>query len=71
MKTIRSVTVEKCSICGKDFDVIYLDTVFTGRTRYICQECRNNGNRQVEARQKDWRGSSRGKAVIEHYKKNK
>lgn len=71
MKTFRSITVEKCSICGEDFDVINLDTVFTGRTQYICQKCRNNGNRQIDARQKDWRRSSRGKAVIEHCKKNK
>lgn len=71
MKTFRPITIEKCSLCGRDFDVINLDTIFTGRKRYICQECKNKGNRQIEARQKDWRKSSRGKAVIAHYEKNK
>ena len=71
MKTIRPIEVKKCSICGEDFDVINLDTVFTGRTQYRCQKCMNAGNRQIEARQKEWRRSSRGKAVIEMYEKNK
>ena len=71
MRNLRPIEVKKCSICGEDFDVINLDTVFTERKHYICQKCRNNGNRQIDARQKDWRKSSRGKAVIEHCKKNK
>lgn len=71
MKTIRPIKVEQCSICGEDFDVINLDTVFTGRTQYICQKCRARGMREIDERNRDWRKSSKGRAIIEHYEKNK
>ena len=71
MKNIRPIEVKKCSICGEDFDVINLDTVFTGRTQYICQKCKMRGKKEIDDRNRDWRLSSKGRSVIEHYQKNK
>lgn len=71
MKTFRPIHIEPCSICGEEFDKLTMHEIFTGRKQYICTNCRNRGNRQIDARQKDWRNSSRGKAVIEHCNKKR
>jgi len=71
MKIVRPVFTETCDVCGEESDVIYMHKIFTGRTKYICHSCYENGNRQISARQKEWRKTSRGKQVIEHCEKNK
>ena len=71
MKRIRPIEIEKCLLCGQEHDKIYMDEVFTGRTRYICMKCKNRGNRQIDAKQIDWRKSARGKHIISLYRKNK
>lgn len=71
MKTVRPVELEKCTVCGEEFDKLILDEIFTGRVQYICPKCKRLGNSQVNARQKEWRKTTRGKAIIEHCEKNK
>lgn len=71
MKVVRPVFIKTCDVCGEEFDIMYMHKIFTGRTKYLCRECYANGNRQISARQKDWRRSSRGKAIIERCEKNK
>ena len=71
MKTVRAVEIKECDLCGREFDKLVLSEIFTGRVKYICPECSRRGNLQLDAKQKEWRRSSRGKAVIEQYKKNK
>lgn len=71
MKILRPIELEKCAICGEEFDKLTMDEVFTGRKQYICRQCRDRGNQQIDARQTDWRKSHRGKAVIEQCEKHK
>ena len=39
-----------CMICGKEFPIDQMEKVFTGRVRYRCRECMENGEKQVLAR---------------------
>lgn len=71
MKIVRPIEIEKCALCGEEFDKLKMHEVFTGRVKYICPECKCRGDSQVDARQKDWRKTARGKAIIEHCEKNK
>lgn len=65
MKTIRPVYLEKCSLCGKECDKLTMYEIFTGRTKYICRECKTRGNREMDARVGRARASSRAKAAEE------
>ena len=71
MKILRPIELEKCAICGEEFDKLTMDEVFTGRRQYICRSCKTTGNRQVDARRTEWRKSHRGKAIIEQCEKHK
>ena len=70
MKVVRPIELEKCTLCGREFDKLTMTEVFTGRVKYICRECAVRGRRQVDAMQQEWRRSSRGKAVIEQCEKH-
>lgn len=50
MKTIRPIYLEKCILCGEEYDRLTMFEVFTGRTRYICRDCKIRGNREMDAR---------------------
>lgn len=71
MRKIRPIEVERCALCGEEFDKLKMKEVFTGRKRYICLDCQRLGDSQVDARQKEWRNTARGKAIIEQCEKNK
>lgn len=71
MKRIRPVEIEKCMLCGREFDKMLMDEVFTGRMKYVCLECKRRGSRQVDARRETWRNSARGKYVISRQRKNR
>ena len=71
MRIIRPIEIEKCAICGEEFDKLIMHEVFTGRVQYICPECKRLGDKQIGDRQKAWRKSARGKAIIERCEKNK
>lgn len=65
------MTTVKCTLCGREISAIYAREVFTGRMKYICPECYKQGQGQVTGKIKDWRNTPRGKAAMEHAKKNK
>lgn len=71
MKVLRPMEVVTCCICGEEFDKLKMKRIFTGRTKYICPECYNNGHRQVSARRTDFESSPRGKQIISESEKNK
>ena len=50
MKTIRPIYLERCSLCGEEYDRLTMYKIFTGRTQYICRECKIRGNREIDAR---------------------
>jgi len=68
---IRDIEVETCAVCGKKFDKLRMHRVFTGRVKYICPHCEQLGSNQIDARQTEWRQSSKGKAIIEQCEKYK
>lgn len=39
-----------CIICGREFPIDQMDKTFTGKTKYRCRECVENGSKQVLAR---------------------
>lgn len=39
-----------CIVCGKEFDISEMESIFTGRTRYRCLNCVKEGNKQAKAR---------------------
>lgn len=59
MRTIRPAETEKCLLCGREFDKMYMEEVFFGRKRYICLECKRIGNKQVDARKAACRSAIR------------
>lgn len=65
MKTIRPVYLEKCSLCGKECDKLTMYEVFTGRTKYICRECKTQGSREMDARMGMARAARRAKDAEE------
>ena len=71
MRTIRPVEVVTCCVCGEEFDKIKMREIFTGRTRYVCPECYNNGNREIDARRAAWKDSARGKQIISESEKRR
>ena len=71
MKHFRPIEVVECCVCGEEFDKIKMKRMFTGRPRYICPECYNNGQRQVSARRTEFEGSTRGKQIISESEKYK
>ena len=71
MKTLRPDEIVTCDICGQEFDKLYAYEVFTGRTKYICPECHNKGEHELQVKHERWRNSAKGKAAIKHYNKNK
>ena len=71
MKCIRPVEIVTCCVCGREFDKIRMKRMFTGRARYICMECYNNGQRQVSARRSEFEESYRGKQIISESEKYK
>ena len=71
MKYFRPIEVVECCVCGKEFDKMKMKRMFTGRARYICMECYNNGQRQVSARRAAFEGSTRGKQIISKSEKYK
>lgn len=71
MRNFRPIEIGQCDICGREFDKLELREMFTGRTKHICPECYRAGNSQLDAKRRDWRKTARGKAVIEHFEKNK
>ena len=71
MSYIRPRYVEKCILCGEEFDKAKMREIFTGRIRYICPACDARGNRQIAAKQTDWRKTYKGKVAIEHCRKKK
>lgn len=68
---IRPIEVERCDICGEEFDKLRMHEIFTGRRKYICMTCMDVGRRQIEERQSEWRKSSKAKQIIELCEKNK
>ena len=54
MKHFRPIEVVECCVCGEEFDKIKMKRMFTGRPKYICPECYNNGQRQVSARRSEF-----------------
>lgn len=71
MKVFRPIEVTTCCVCGEEFDKIKMKRMFTGRARYICMECYNNGQRQVSARRSEFEESYRGKQIISELEKYK
>lgn len=69
MKTFRPIYLEKCCLCGKEADKLTMYEVFTGRVKYICRECKMQGNREVNARIQRNRSSSRAKSAEERNKR--
>lgn len=65
MKTFRPIYLEKCSLCGKEYDKLTMYEIFTGRTQYICRECKNLGNKEIDARIGKARASRRAKDAEE------
>lgn len=65
----RPTELEKCSLCGEEFDKCTMHEIFTGRKKYICQDCMNLGNKEIEAKKTEWRQSSRGRQILEQQKK--
>ena len=47
MKTFRPIYLEKCAICGEEFDKLYMHEIFTGRKQYICRECYARGEKEI------------------------
>lgn len=39
-----------CVVCGEEFDISEMESIFTGRTRYRCHKCVTEGNKQARAR---------------------
>ena len=39
-----------CMICGKEFPVEQMESIFVGRTKYRCYKCIADGEKQVAAR---------------------
>lgn len=39
-----------CIVCGEEFDISEMESIFTGRTRYRCHKCVAEGNKQAKAR---------------------
>ena len=73
MKSISTVEIEKCFLCGKEGDTIQMRKRFVGGTqsKYICPECQRRGDMQVNGKHKEWRSSARGKQIIEMLNKRK
>ena len=71
MKRIRAIEIETCCVCGEEFDKLTMTEIFTGRTKYMCQACRNRGNAQIEAKRSALKATRRGKNMIEYCEKNK
>lgn len=69
MKTIRPIYLEKCSLCGKEYDKLTMYEIFTGRTQYICRECKTIGNKEMDARTGKARASRRAKEAEEKRRK--
>lgn len=65
----RPIELQRCSLCGEEFDKYTMHELFTGRTKYICQGCMNLGNKEIEAKKTEWRQSSRGRQIIEQQTK--
>ena len=61
MKVFRPIHLEKCALCGKEYDKLTMYEVFTGRTRYICRECKMRGNKEMDARVGHARASSKAR----------
>ena len=71
MMEARPIELEKCAVCGLEYDKELMLARFTGRARYVCPECDRRGSKQVKASHREWRKTAKGKAVIEHCEKNK
>lgn len=71
MKTLRPIEIERCCICGEQFDRLLMHEIFTGRKQYICQECHARGNRQIAAKRESFLASHKGKITVENCEKNK
>lgn len=55
MKNSETIELEKCVVCGREFEKASMSERFTGRVKYICPECEKRGNSQDK-------GQSRGMA---------
>ena len=55
-------SIKICDICKQEYPEHELEEIFTGRKRYICQECYRSGQNQIQ---------SRVKAQMRKYKKGK
>ena len=71
MKSSEPIELEKCAVCGREYDKELMLERFTGRVRYICPECDRRGNKQVKASRGEWRKTAKGKAIIELCERNK
>ena len=71
MKGLRPIEVERCCVCGEEYDKIRMHKIFTGRVKYICQSCHAQGHREIDAKRSTWVESARGKRVISESEKYK
>lgn len=61
----------KCMICGRELPVDEMESVFTGRTRYMCFDCRKLGSRQVSKRYDDFFNTAGGRKLLERKRKER
>ena len=71
MNKSREIRLMRCGICGEEFDELTMHEIFTSRRQHICNSCYNRGNRQIDAKNKDWRRSAKGKTIIEYLNRHK
>jgi len=65
------MSMEKCAICGEEYPEADMTRYFTGRPKFVCRKCAVNGNRQVEARNKEFLGSAEGRKLLERKRKER
>lgn len=65
MKVFRPIHLERCALCGKEYDKLTMYEVFTGRTQYICRECKVRGSREMDARVGRARASNKARKAEE------
>lgn len=54
-----------CMICGREFPIEQMEMTFTGRVKFRCYECIENGDKQVVARLGEAYIHGRGKRLKE------
>ena len=73
LRTSRQKQPEKaiCAVCGEEKPIFDMESLFTGRAKYICFKCKTRGSQQVDGRKEAFFETAEGQKMLERRRKER